>query len=87
VTGADALLPTASPQDVWQELRSHKQEPELLLVGHEPLLSQAVSHLLGAPSLRVELKKAGLVRLSIDRFGPQPCGVLKWLLTPKVALL
>ncbi len=87
MTGADALLPTASPQDVWQELRSHKQEPELLLVGHEPLLSQAVSHLLGAPSLRVELKKAGLVRLSIDRFGPQPCGVLKWLLTPKVALL
>jgi len=87
VVRTDALLPTASPQEVWQELRSHKQEPELLLVGHEPLLSQAVSHLLGAPGLRVELKKAGLVRLSIDRFGSQPCGVLKWLLTPKVALL
>ena len=87
VVRTDALLPSASPQEVWQELRSHKNEPELLLVGHEPLLSQAASHLLGTPGLRIELKKAGLVRLSLDRFGPQPCGVLKWLLTPKVALL
>jgi phosphohistidine phosphatase len=87
VVRTDALLPTASPQEVWQELRSHKNEPELLLVGHEPLLSQAASHLLGTPGLHLELKKAGLVRLSLDRFGPQPCGVLKWLLTPRVALL
>ncbi len=87
VVRTNALLPTASPHDVWQELRSHKQESAVLLVGHEPLLSQTVGHLLGAPDLRVELKKAGLVRLSIDRLNPQPSGVLKWLLTPKVALL
>src|SRR5215831_5241928 len=38
VVRTNVLLPTASPQEVWQELRSRKNEPELLLVGHEPLL-------------------------------------------------
>src|SRR4051794_7259092 len=31
-----ALLPTASPHALWQELRSHKNERAPLLVGHEP---------------------------------------------------
>src|SRR5262249_13161387 len=56
-----ALLPTASPQDVWQELRSRKNEQELLLVGHKPLLSQVVGYLLGAPgsARRVEESRTG----------------------------
>jgi phosphohistidine phosphatase len=82
-----ALLPTASPQDVWQELRSRKNEPELLLVGHEPLLSQVVGYLLGTPGLRVDLKKAGLIRIRLERFTPAPSGILKWVLTPKLAPL
>ncbi len=82
-----ALLPTASPQDVWQELRSRKNEPELLLVGHEPLLSQVVGYLLGTPDLRVDLKKAGLIRIRLERFAPAPSGILKWVLTPKLAPL
>jgi hypothetical protein len=31
------------------------------------------------------MKKAALVRVDVDRFGPQPLGVLKWMLTPAVA--
>jgi phosphohistidine phosphatase len=87
VVRTNALLPTASPQEVWQELRSRKNEPELLLIGHEPLLSQVVGYLLGAPGLRVELKKAGLVRIQIERFTPAPSGTLQWFLTPKLALV
>ena len=80
-----ALLPTAAPQDVWQELCSRKKEQAPLLVGHEPSLSQIVGYLLGAPDLRIELKKAGLVRIDLEKFGPAPSGILKWVLAPKLA--
>jgi phosphohistidine phosphatase len=80
-----ALLPTASPQGVWQELRAHQREQKLLLVGHEPLLSQAVSYLLAAPRLRVDFKKAGLVRIDIESFSTTPSGILKWFVTPKLS--
>jgi phosphohistidine phosphatase len=87
VVQTNALLPTASPQEVWQELRARKNEPELLLVGHEPFLSQVTGYLLGAPGLRVELKKAGIVKIQIERFTPAPSGTLQWLLAPKLALV
>lgn len=80
-----ALLPTASPQGVWQELRAHQKEQKLLLVGHEPLLSQIVSYLLAAPRLRVDLKKAGLVRIDVETFSAVPSGTLKWFVTPKLS--
>ena len=86
VVRTNALLPTASPQAIWQELRSRKNEPALLLVGHEPLLSQVVGYLLGTPGLRVALKKAGLVRIHIESFSAAPSGTLQWLLSPKLAL-
>ena len=41
--------------------------------------------MLGSPALMVDMKKAGLARIDCDRFGPEPRGVLKWLLTPATA--
>jgi len=35
--------------------------------------------------LRVDMKKAALVRIDCDRIGREPRGVLKWMLTPAVA--
>jgi phosphohistidine phosphatase SixA len=72
---------------VWQELRARKNEPRVLLVGHEPLLSQVTGYLVGTPDLRIELKKAGLVKIQIERFTPAPTGTLQWLLAPKLALV
>jgi len=80
-----ALLPTVSPKDVWQELRVRKNQQAPLLVGHEPSLSQIAAYLLGTPDLRIELKKAGLVRVDLEKFGPAPSGILKWVLAPKLA--
>lgn len=80
-----ALVPNASPHEVWQEIRNHKDEPSLLLASHEPLLSSAVALLLGVPSLQVDMKKAALARVDCGRFGPEPRGLLKWLLTPATA--
>jgi phosphohistidine phosphatase len=79
------LEPDSSPNEVWQEIRLYRDEEQLLLAGHEPLLSQCVSFLLSSPSLAVDMKKGGLVRIDVERFGPEPSGILKWYLVPKLA--
>ena len=80
-----ALLPDASPFDAWEEIRSRHDERSVLLASHEPLMSSLAAFLLGSPALEVDMKKAALVRVDCDRLGPQPKGVLKWMLTPAVA--
>ena len=79
-----ALLPSGSPQRVWSEIRAQQAE-ELLLAGHEPLLSTVVGFLLGSPALRIDLKKAALVSIDLESPAPEPHGILNWILTPKLA--
>src|ERR1039457_844287 len=81
-----ALEPESSPSDAWEEIRNRKNERAILLSSHEPLMSSLVAFLLDSPALRVEMKKAALVRIDCDRFGPKAAGVLKWMLTPGVCL-
>lgn len=80
-----ALQPASDPAGVWEEIRLHKDVKELLLVGHEPLLGCSAAYLLGAPSLQIDFKKGALLRIDVAAAGPQPRGVLKWMLTPKLA--
>jgi len=80
-----ALTPDASPRDVWEELRVHKSENSILLASHEPLMSSLAALLLSSPALNVDMKKAALLRIDVDRFSPDPGGLLKWMLTPAVA--
>ena len=80
-----ALVPNASPHDVWQEIRSRKDESSILLSSHEPLMSSTIALFLGNPAMLVDMKKSALVRVDCDRFGPEPRGILKWMLTPATA--
>jgi phosphohistidine phosphatase len=80
-----ALVSDAAPQQVWEELRARRDEPSILLASHEPLTSATLAFLLGCPALTVDMKKAAVARIDCDRFGPDPNGVLKWLLTPATA--
>jgi phosphohistidine phosphatase len=82
---AQALTPDGAAPEVWEEIRIRKNEDAILLASHEPLMSATVAFLLGAPGVLVDMKKAALVRIDIERFGPRPAGVLKWMLTPAVA--
>jgi phosphohistidine phosphatase len=82
---SESLTPDGSPQEVWEEIRARRDEDSILLASHEPLMSATVAFVLGAPGLHVDMKKAALVRVDLDRFGPQPLGLLKWMLTPGVA--
>jgi phosphohistidine phosphatase len=80
-----SLVPNASPHDTWDEIRGRKEESAVLLASHEPLMSTLAAFLLGSPGLAVDMKKAALVRIDMDRITPQPHGVLKWMLTPALA--
>ena len=81
----NSLTPDSSPHRVWTEIRAHRDEPSLLLAGHEPLFSATVAFMLGSTRSMVEFKKAGLVRIDFDSLGAEPRGVLIWMITPKLA--
>lgn len=79
-----ALLPGVAPTHIWGEIRSLRRVEEIMVVGHEPHLSRFAAFLLEAP-VAIDLKKAGLIRIEVqDKEGP-PRGVLKWMLTPRLA--
>lgn len=80
-----SLTPDSSPPSVWSEIREHRDEPSILLTGHEPLFSSTVAWLLGSTRQMVDFRKAALVRIDIQVVGPAPQGVLQWMLTAKLA--
>ena len=84
VLETEALAPDSTAKAVWEAICAHRREDALLLAGHEPLLGMTVGYLLGAPALRLDLKKAALVRLDQEVFSGAPRGVLKWMLTPRL---
>jgi phosphohistidine phosphatase SixA len=79
------LVPEASPHDTWAEIRARKNEEAILLASHEPLMSTLAAFLLSSPALHVDMKKAALLRIDLERGGPQPQGLLKWMMTPALA--
>lgn len=84
VVQTKALLPSVAPPEIWREIRSQRGVKEIMLVGHEPQLSRIAAFLLESP-LMIDLKKGALLRLRVsDQQGP-PRGVLKALLTPRLA--
>ena len=78
------LVPGGDKHEVWNEVRSHRDESEILLVGHDPLFSDLAGYLLGSQSILVDMKKGAMIRVDFESFSPQPRGVLKWMLIPRL---
>jgi phosphohistidine phosphatase len=79
-----ALMPSGNPARVWSELRRHHAAKAVLMVGHEPLLSEFAAFLLNAPHATLHLKKCGLIRIDLHTVQVErPAGTLRWLLTAK----
>ena len=56
---------------------------DVLLVGHEPHLSECISLLVsGKSGFSVTMKKGGLCKLAAESLGFGRCASLEWLLTP-----
>jgi phosphohistidine phosphatase len=86
VIETSALVPSGSPELVWEEVSEYRAEEQLMVVGHEPLLGELVSYLLDSPSLQVDMRKAALVAILIEGVRGAPRGVLQWMVTPKLAV-
>lgn len=80
-----ALTPESAPERVWDEIRIHKSDEQIMIVGHEPLLSSVYAYLLGAALAQIDVKKGSLGRVDVDHYTGQPRGVLRWLIHPKLA--
>lgn len=72
-----------SADELIAALGDHR-ESRLLLVGHEPLLSQTITRLLcPKETFSVDLKKGGAAAIEIDSLPPKRAGTFLWLLTAK----
>jgi phosphohistidine phosphatase len=85
IVQSKALVPAAAPEQAWEEVRAHKGEPALMVVGHNPLFDHLAAFLLGAPTLKVDFKKGAIMRIDLEAFGAQPRGILCWYLTAKLS--
>ena len=77
-----ALSPRATPEHTWEEIRKYADQGEVMVTGHEPHLHRLVAYVLGTPTLKLDLKKGGLVRVRFDKVTALPHGILEWILVP-----
>ena len=83
VAFSDALTPQGNTKELVKQL-NQLEAKDIVLVGHEPYLSELISLLVsGRRDFSVELKKGGLAKLSTDHLEHGRCASLVWLLTPK----
>ena len=79
---AVALTPESTPQDAWNELRLYSEQPSILAVTHEPLITAVASWMLGSARTEVEFETATLARIDIETMTAKPRGVQRWTIKP-----
>jgi phosphohistidine phosphatase len=81
-----SLAPDSTIDRLIADLAHFQERKDLLLAGHEPFLSGALSSLLAGPSaprLSFEFKKGALCRIEVASLPPLAPARLHWFLTPK----
>lgn len=79
----NSLKPEGNRLEFYSVLSKLKQESVILVVGHEPYLSEMISEAISQSGCRINLKKAGMARIRVISTLPKIKGELRWLLTPK----
>jgi phosphohistidine phosphatase len=79
------LASNADPNDIVSEIIDNFSTlKDVMIVGHEPFLSGLISVLLtGDGALKIDFKKGGLCKLSVEELRFGKCATLNWLLTPR----
>lgn len=85
VAPCGSLVPGGEMGEAWADIRTHKDADALLIATHEPFAGLFTGYLLNVPGLSIDVKKGAMIRVDVESFGPQPRGVLKWMLTPRLA--
>ena len=80
----DALRPGGSAEVLIAFLAKHPHRKRVMVVGHEPELSELAARLIGAGrNVRLAFKKGGCCLIRFDEFPPKSPGELVWWLTPR----
>jgi len=81
----DAMRPGGSPENLLAFLAKRPNLRRVLVVGHEPDLSELAARLIGAGGhANLAFKKGGCCMISFDEFPPKSPGQLVWWLTPRL---
>jgi phosphohistidine phosphatase len=81
----DAMRPGGSPEALLAFLAKRPNCRRVLVVGHEPDLSDLAARLIGAGGhANLAFKKGGCCMISFDEFPPKSPGQLVWWLTPRL---
>ena len=72
------LTPESDPDDLWAEVRDLADDSPLLLVAHNPLLTEAASWLTGEKRVIIEFRPASIVRIDFEQITPEPRGSMQW---------
>jgi len=78
------LVPGGNPDEVCREISRFAEDKEVLLVGHEPLLSTLIGRIItGGEEAGIVMTKGGLAKIRNFSYAERPSGELHWLLTAK----
>jgi phosphohistidine phosphatase len=81
----DALRPGSSAEALLTFLAKQPNRRRVLVVGHEPDLSELAARLVGAGRhAHLGFKKGGCCLITFDEFPPRSAGQLVWWLTPRL---
>jgi phosphohistidine phosphatase len=81
----DALRPGGDPEALIAFLAKRSNRRRVLVVGHEPDLSELAARLIGAGrTANMPLKKGGCGLITFSEFPPKAPGRLVWWLPPRV---
>ncbi len=83
------LLPEGDRSKLYDKLNQYTRESTILMIGHEPYLSNIMYDMIFQKNRvnqlgRINLKKAGLARIRVISLTPNVSGELRWLLTPRI---
>lgn len=78
------LKPEGTTNEVCKILSMQKEESNILIVGHNPLLINITNDIVTSDKLHISLKTGGLIKIKTLAKEPQLRGELEWLLSPRL---
>lgn len=82
---SDTLVPMGNSEEIIGEINEKYDVGELVLVSHEPFISNLIGTLVaGNPDIAINMKNGGICCLSADDLHMERTAVLEWLLPPKI---
>jgi phosphohistidine phosphatase len=78
---SEQLVPTAHPAQMMAYLQTQPLQ-SVLLVGHEPYMSEAIAYLIsGKTHTNIEMRKGSMACVAISSLSKEGSGVLSWLVS------